>query len=561
MTIDACFGALGRSVAAHPRRWTAALALVTAATALLWPRFALDPDVARMLPRDNATVALAQALEGEMQSGRTLFLLVGGNAIEAALPALVGSLRSSPLLDEVAATRRELLGPAFARAQQAPVWFLPAATLDDLAARLGPAGIAQAIAGLRGRIASDPLAGAEVARRDPLGLRWILSAAADEAMPVRLRPGTEYVILAGSNRALLRVRGLRPPFDVEFSRAVLADLQSRLQGRPADLLGGYAIACADATRIRGDLISSSVSSMAMVLLFLVCSMRSLLRPLLVLAPTALALSWSLPLGGAVLGPLSPIAISAAAMLIGLGVDFAVHYVAHYQEHRTSLGHAASVELCHRQLGRPLTAAMTTTVAGFAAFGWSRFDGLRGFAGLLTLGLLAAFAATLLAVPLLLLIMPAPRRPDRSAIVAACGRIVASRFGWPVATTLQLLALAGVLLLFCRGLPFVADPGELRPAAQRAELLAREDEIGIAPEPQVILVPAAVPMEALERGCEQLLREPELGIHFIDGPHRDAAGAGVRARVQAFRAAIQGFAATALQELSAQGFAAEPFRPG
>ncbi len=91
--IDALFGALGRAVAGHPRLCTLALVLVTALTGLLWPRLTIDADVTRMLPRDNATVALSQALESEVQSGRPLFVLLGGDAIGSELGALVASLR------------------------------------------------------------------------------------------------------------------------------------------------------------------------------------------------------------------------------------------------------------------------------------------------------------------------------------------------------------------------------------------------------------------------------------------------------------------------------------
>jgi hypothetical protein len=111
---------------------------------------------------------------------------------------------------------------------------------------------------------------------------------------------------------------------------------------------------------------------------------------------------------------------------------------------------------------------------------------------------------------------------------------------------------GLLVLLVRGLPFLADPAELRPAAEHAQLLAIEDEIGIAPAPLVMLVPASTPLPVLARGSAQLVRDPDLGVRFVDGPHRDVPDAETEARVQACRAAMHGFAAAALQELAAQG---------
>jgi hypothetical protein len=160
----------------------------------------------------------------------------------------------------------------------------------------------------------------------------------------------------------------------------------------------------------------------MVLLFLIVSMRSLVRPLLVFVPTVLGLLWSLPLGGALLGPLSPIAISAAAMLIGMGVDFAIHYLAPLPGPAALAGARAG----GGTLSPPAQPAPHGRddddggrVRGVLV---SHFEGLRRLRGLLVLGLCGAFAATLVALPMLLLLLPAGRRRERSPVVAACERI-------------------------------------------------------------------------------------------------------------------------------------------
>jgi hypothetical protein len=170
-------------------------------------------------------------------------------AIEAELPDLVDSLRRSPLLDEVAATRRAARTGVLQRAQQAPLWFLPVATLDRLAERLAPEGIAEAVAGLgRGSPPTRSGDGGRAARSAGPALDPRAASRRGDAGPPAT--GDRVRDPRGSNRALLRVRGLRPPFDVDFSRAVIADLEARLQGHPYQLLGGYAVACADAARIR-----------------------------------------------------------------------------------------------------------------------------------------------------------------------------------------------------------------------------------------------------------------------------------------------------------------------
>src|SRR5262249_24816841 len=183
------------------------------------------------------------------------------------------------------------------------------------------------------QIAADPFAGRELALHDPLALRWIFEQAGELALPVALEKGTPYVTLADGSWTLLRIVGKNDPFDVEFSKSIIADLRARLAGREARLLGGYAIAVEDERRIRGDLVGNGTVSFVLVTLFLLWSTRSWLEPLLLAVPNLLALFCALPIGAWLFGPLSPLAIGAAGILAGLGADCTIHWLGRYDEER------------------------------------------------------------------------------------------------------------------------------------------------------------------------------------------------------------------------------------
>src|SRR5207245_187618 len=127
------------------------------------------------------------ALERGTLGARSLLVLLGGNE---GIEPLVAELSRSPSVARVDATREQVFGASARRAHAAPLWFLPAASLDALEARLSDTGRRSALSTLEEQVAADPFAGRELAQRDPLGLRWLFDEASERALPVALAKGT-----------------------------------------------------------------------------------------------------------------------------------------------------------------------------------------------------------------------------------------------------------------------------------------------------------------------------------------------------------------------------------
>jgi predicted RND superfamily exporter protein len=542
----------------HPWATVAAAAIVTLAAALGWPHVRLEPDVARMLPRDHPQVAIAELLDERSRPSRALWLLLRGERVAERVPAVAAALRASPLVTAVDATRTELLGDA-AAAAAAPLWSLDQEQLRQLEQALSPDGIERAVAGLRADLADDPIAARELAVRDPLGVRWVF-AANDLARQLGVRADGEHVVFGDGGAALLRVTGATDAYDAEFAVQLMAHVDRALAaaGVAADVFGGYAVARSDRARITADFQRAGLWSAVAIAAYLVWAMRGIRLPLLVQLPAAMSIVWAVPFAGWLLGPLPTVAVAAVAVLCGLGVDFAIHYAARYREARLQLPHARAIELVQARTVPELLIDMATTAVTFVAVGFGQRGGLSAFGWLLALGLVASVLLTSTVLPVLLRFAGDRRDPERSWLAAAADRWLQRRAARPVAGALVALAALAAAGVAWHGVPLRAD-GDLRPADD-ATVAARqriEATVGFGTVPLLVLWPVDADASPLWARLHELQREGR--VRFWSGLGRADTVAGV-ADVLRFRDRTAGFAGLARRELAAAGFDVEPFAP-
>jgi uncharacterized protein len=553
-------GALDRVLLLPLRRPRLVLAFVAALTLLaawLWPRVAFQPDITAMLPRSHPEVQIAALLQDEARPARTLWLLLRGEqAIERA-PTVAAALRRSPRLAEVAATRSELFGAALAAARQAPLWQLSDTQMAALQQALTPAGLAATAADRLAELTEDAIAGGELLRRDPLGLRFLL-AGDDLATRLRLAPGAELAAFADGS-VLLRLVGTTDAYDAEFATAVVAEVERVLGDAPYELFGGYAVAAADQARIRADFTRASTVSALAIAVYLMWVMRGVRLPLLVQLPAALSVVWAIPFAAALLGPLPTVAVAAVAVLGGLGVDFAIHYAARYRAARLGSDHRTAAAAVQRATVPELLIDMATTAVTFVAIGGGQLSGIGSFGWLLALGLVASVLLTTTALPILLRFAGQRVDPERSWLAALADRWLGSRASKPLAWFAVLLGLLGAVFVSWRGVPLSADGERLRPAADPvAAARARiEQSVGFATVPTVVLWPLATEPSPLWQALAALQEKGE--VRFWSGLDRAGTAVG-RAAVARCRAAIVGFEARAAAAFTVVGLAAAPLAP-
>jgi len=187
---------------------------------------------------------------------------------------------------------------------------------------------------------------------------------------------------------------------IDRLRELIAAAQSRHSDVHIGLTGIPVLENDEMRRSQADMIRASVLSFFGVGVLLLIGFRGLKHPLLALIMLAVGMAWSFGFTTLAIGHLNILSVSFAAILIGLGIDFGIHYLSRYLELRHH-GSELRPALCESSASVGtgiLTAAVTTSLAFFCA-------GLTEFLGVAELGIIAG-AGVLLCAAATFTVLPA-----------------------------------------------------------------------------------------------------------------------------------------------------------
>ena len=161
-----------------------------------------------------------------------------------------------------------------------------------------------------------------------------------------------------------------------------------------------------------DMLLAALLAFAAVGGLLSFGFRSVRHPMLVLLTLVVALSCTFGMATVVVGHLNILSICFAAILIGLGVDFGVHFLSKYLHIRQQ---ASSVEEALQKTGTLagggiITSALTTALA-FGSAALTGFPGLAELGIIAGSGILICAACTFLFLPALIAISDAGSKPE------------------------------------------------------------------------------------------------------------------------------------------------------
>ena len=139
-----------------------------------------------------------------------------------------------------------------------------------------------------------------------------------------------------------------------------------------------------------------------IMLMFVVSFRSLKLAGIAIVPNLVAAILVLGLMGWLNIPLDIMTITIAAIVIGIAVDDAIHYVHRFKkEFRKDCNYWASVERCHDSIGRAMYYTSITITLGFIILALSNFIPTIYFGLLTGFSMLVAMMANLTLLPILL----------------------------------------------------------------------------------------------------------------------------------------------------------------
>ncbi|RMG97276.1 MAG: hypothetical protein D6705_08990 [Deltaproteobacteria bacterium] len=221
----------------------------------------------------------------------------------------------------------------------------------------------------------------------------------DDAGYLATADGTSHVIqtmpeLAGDDAA----RDLAPVV-AEVRSARDAAVEGASEGIVAYVTGLPALAVDELGYIEQGLYVSSVVAAAGIVLFCLGFFRSLRKSIIALVPLGVGVAWTLGAVYLIYGHLNLITSSFVAVLLGLGIDFAVHLLSRINE---AVRDGASPEEAARTgvavTGPGIAVGALVTAIAFLTTGTTEFTAYAELGVITAVGLLLIFLATIFVVP-------------------------------------------------------------------------------------------------------------------------------------------------------------------
>jgi len=202
---------------------------------------------------------------------------------------------------------------------------------------------------------------------------------------------------------------------------------------------------------RDSLNSTTMLAFAGVLGLLFVVFRSWILPLLAVTVLATGIVWAMGVSFLLAGQLNLMTSVMGVILIGLGIDFAIHVIYTYRRHRIEANDCPeALRLTAVTSGRAVLTSGLTTAAAFFSLMISDSRGMKELGLVTGAGLLAVLVATLLLLPLLLVILdPLLNKSFASVARRPRGFRVSGRFASLIVrhsfASLSLLLIVTVLL--------------------------------------------------------------------------------------------------------------------
>lgn len=252
-------------------------------------------------------------------------------------------------------------------------------------------------------------------------------------------------------------------------RKMIAQAQANFPDIHAGVTGPSALDEDEMGVALSDMSLATSVSLAGLMILLVLFWRGFRRPLLEIIQLLVALSLTFGLTTWFIGHLNILSVSFAPMLLGLGIDYGVHWVSRYQEEHETLGAPKEVALQATmiKLGPGILLAGLSAALSFFPLVLTGFRGLVELGMICSIGLIVTTMMTLCLLPSLIL-----------AFDKAKGTAVSPLSSGPVRPLLEFTKGQAVLALMIAGVGSVFSlwgAGKIRFDLNMLHLQSRKSE--------------------------------------------------------------------------------------
>jgi hopanoid biosynthesis associated RND transporter like protein HpnN len=244
-------------------------------------------------------------------------------------------------------------------------------------------------------------------------------------------------------------------------RRILAASRTQFPDVKINLTGEPVLDSDEMRQSQNDATKATILTFVLICVLFAFSFREVLRPLLAVGCMIIVLGASMGYVTLTVGHLNLITVTFAVMILGLGIDLGIQFVARYEEELSQgVPRDEAVRTAIEHTGPSIITAGVTNAAAFFAMGLSSFRGVIELGVIAGGGMLIASAATMTVLPALLLLVHRQREsthiPARSAatwfeqfllrrpylVLTICGILTAGALlvGWAIRFDYNLLNL-------------------------------------------------------------------------------------------------------------------------
>lgn len=207
-----------------------------------------------------------------------------------------------------------------------------------------------------------------------------------------------------------RVISVRPqlePGRLSPAKPALQALEEIIAALPDEITGPVRIGVTGEPALRSQELQSVIGSIGLSLalslvlvgIILAVGLKSIAQAGLALGSLVISLIITTGFAALAVGALNLVSVAFIVLMVGLGIDFAIHVLAHIAEQRRH-GSATEAAVCltGQRTGLALTLSAVTTSLAFIAFAVTDFDGMTQLGLIGAAGVLVAFVVSITFIP-------------------------------------------------------------------------------------------------------------------------------------------------------------------
>lgn len=418
--------------------------LLTLAAIVLVARLKLDLNLIALLPSNNPSVDAFFDVAETIGIQSTLIALVeipeniDQQDSEAVVEHLAKKYAQTPLITEI--EYKSEARPLSSLFQILTRYFpnlITTGDLDELTHKFSDEGIhAQVRENKKMLMTPLGIAAQELVQIDPLGLRDILGTSLTVPTGKRTVKTHSGYYRTKEGNYIIFLKPVKPPQDVAFSKKLmtrvdtlgklaLAELPEKFTGFSNNVkifyTGGYPIAVNDEAITKKDIKVTLLTSFLGIMLLFGLSFRTWRILFFVGLPLAVSLLWTLGFASLIFQRLNILTCIFSCVLIGLGIDFALHIVNRYfGENQVNLPVPQRLQLTFEESGMGILVGGITTAVAFFSIGLSDFKGFSELGVLTGMGILICLLGMLFLLPALLVYFSTGERSSKTVAIAGFG---------------------------------------------------------------------------------------------------------------------------------------------